>query len=230
MANYRKELRRLWHFIWEDDGIWSWIVNVILAFVLIKFIVYPGLGFLLNTTHPVVAVVSESMEHKGYPKCVQKQDYCTKYQYEICGKLFDGKVSFKADDFWNECGSWYAANSEITKEQFLNFPLRNGFNKGDIIILKGKLPEKINVGDIIVFWSPKKDPIIHRVIKKWEEAGTYYFQTKGDHNPGMIKTTFLDETKISEEQLIGYAYFRIPMLGFIKIWFVELIDFARALL
>ena len=59
----KKDLRKIWYFIWEDNSIWSWIVNVILAFVLIKFIVYPGLGFLLTTSHPVVAVVSESMEH-----------------------------------------------------------------------------------------------------------------------------------------------------------------------
>ena len=59
----KKRLKKIWYFIWEDNSIWSWIVNIILAFVLIKFIVYPGLGFLLSTSHPVVAVVSESMEH-----------------------------------------------------------------------------------------------------------------------------------------------------------------------
>ena len=60
---FKKLLKKTWYFIWEDDSIWSWIVNIILAFVLIKFIVYPGLGFVLSTSHPVVAVVSESMEH-----------------------------------------------------------------------------------------------------------------------------------------------------------------------
>ena len=65
MDGYRKALKKVWHFIWEDNSIWSWIANIALAFVLIKFVVYPGLGFLLNTTHPVVAVVSESMEHNS---------------------------------------------------------------------------------------------------------------------------------------------------------------------
>jgi len=65
MHKYKKFLKKFWHFIWEEDSLASWIVNVILAFILIKFIVYPGLGFLLSTTHPVVAVVSGSMEHNA---------------------------------------------------------------------------------------------------------------------------------------------------------------------
>ena len=64
MGGYKKKLKRLWHFIWEDNSVWSWIANIVLAFILIKFIVYPSLGFVLGTTHPVVAVVSESMEDR----------------------------------------------------------------------------------------------------------------------------------------------------------------------
>ena len=40
-------------------------MNVVLAFVLIKFIIYPGAGLIMGTRLPVVAVVSESMEHQG---------------------------------------------------------------------------------------------------------------------------------------------------------------------
>src|SRR3989339_334584 len=63
MDGWKNLLKKLWHFIWEDNSVWSWIANIALAFILIKFIVYPGLGFILSTSHPVVAVVSESMEH-----------------------------------------------------------------------------------------------------------------------------------------------------------------------
>ena len=174
-----------------------------MAFVPIKFIVYPGLGFLLSTSHPVVAVVSESMEHNN---------------------VFD--------DWWGKAGSWYANNS-IGKEDFNKFPLRNGFNKGDIMVLKGKKPENIKIGDVFVFWSAKKYPIIHRVVKKWQDNGTYSFQTKGDNyktNPMPIKSPFLDETKIGEEQVVGNAVLRIPMLGYIKIWFVESIDWLIGIL
>ncbi|MBI2655059.1 signal peptidase I [Candidatus Woesearchaeota archaeon] len=197
MDGYRKSLKKVWHFIWEDNSAWSWIVNIALAFVLIKFVVYPGLGFILSTTHPVVAVVSESMEHNS--------DF---------------------GSWWEKSGKWYESNS-IMKGDFTKFPSKSGFNKGDIMVLKGKNPENMMVGDIIVFWSARKDPIIHRVVKKWQENGIYYFQTKGDNNPNSISDIALDETRISQEQIVGNAVFRIPFLGYIKIWFVDIIGFLR---
>lgn len=201
---YNKKLwKQMWHFIWNDDSIWSWLANIIIAFVLIKFIVYPSLGFLLQTSHPVVAVVSESMEHN---------------------KNFEG--------WWQRAGEWYVGNG-IKKKDFERFPLKGGFNKGDIMVLKGKKPENINAGDIIVFWSAKKDPIIHRVVRKWEDNQVYYFQTKGDNyetNPVSIKSPFLDETRISEKQIVGSAVFRIPILGYIKIWFVDSINILKSLI
>lgn len=196
MKNWKKTLKKVWYFIWEDNSIWSWIANIILAFILIKFIVYPSLGFMLNTTHPVVAVVSESMEHNnGF------------------------------DSWWDKASKWYIDNG-VNKEDFGKFPLRNGFNKGDIMLLKGKDSEDIKVGDVVVFWSAKRDPIIHRIVGKWQDDGTYYFQTKGDNyktNERPIKTPFLDETKVSSEQIVGNAIFRIPLLGYIKILFVEIV-------
>lgn len=202
MRNLKKEWKKIWHFIWEDNSIWSWIANIILAFVLIKYIVYPGLGFLLMTTHPVVAVVSESMEHDG-----------------------------NFENWWGKSGKWYAI-SGIEKDDFNDFPFASGFNKGDIMVLKGKNPNGIEIGDIIVFWSSRQDPIIHRVVKKWQEGNIYYFQTKGDNyrtNPVPIKSSFLDETRISHDMIVGNAVLRIPLLGYVKIWFVDLINFFRGI-
>ena len=88
----KRLLKKIWHFIWEEDSIWSWIANVIIAFVLIKFIVYPLMGFALSTNYPVVAVVSSSMEHKtvsscarnGYTEVLGKPvDKCAEYRYTI---------------------------------------------------------------------------------------------------------------------------------------------------
>ena len=203
MKNWKKKLKKIWHFIWEDNSVWSWLVNIALAFVLIKFIVYPGFGLILQTSHPVVAVVSESMEHNN---------------------RFDG--------WWQKSSSWYANNS-ISKEDFGRFPLKNGFDKGDIMVLKGKKPENIEIGDVIVFWSAKRDPIIHRVVKKWQDKSIYYFQTKGDNyktNPTPIKSAFLDETSVSEEQVVGNAIARIPLLGYVKIWAVELFNLSKDVL
>ena len=196
--DYRKTAKRAWKFIWDDDSVWSWIVNIILAFVLIKFIVYPGLGFILGTTHPVVAVVSESMEHN--------QPY---------------------DDWWVS-SNWYAEHG-ITKEQFSDFKMRNGFAKGDIIVLGST--KNVKVGDIIVFQTGKPDPIIHRVVAIWEEDGKRFYGTKGDNwrtNSQPIRNPVIDETRITEQQLIGKAILKIPYLGYIKIWFVEVINILRA--
>ncbi|MBI3035717.1 signal peptidase I [Candidatus Woesearchaeota archaeon] len=200
MKGKRLAWKKVWYFIWEDNSIWSWIANIALAFVLIKFVVYPGLGFLLQTSHPVVAVVSESMEHNsGF------------------------------GSWWDKSSKWYAANG-INKEDFGKFSLKNGFNKGDIMVLRGKKAENIEVGDVVVFWSAKKDPIIHRVVKKWKDNNIYHFQTKGDNNPMPIQSAFLNETKISQEQIVGNAVLRIPLFGYVKIWFVEILNIFKEIL
>ena len=107
---------------------------------------------------------------------------------------------------------------------FEEFPFKNGFNTGDIMFLKGTRPENINVGDVIVFRANQPDPIIHRVIKKWEVEGKFHFTTKGDHNPNIISSKKIGENDISEERIIGKAKFRVPFLGYIKIWFMELLN------
>jgi signal peptidase I len=193
----KKALKKTWHFIWEDDSILSWIVNIILAFVLIKFIVYPGLGLVFGTSYPIVAVVSGSMEHDG---------------------------SF--DDWWvdgayceQECTQeqWYAQYN-IDKEEFKDFKLKNGFNKGDIIFLRGA--KKTDVGDVLVFISPyKKEPIIHRVVEIQNVNDDKIYQTKGDHNVAAGK----HDKDIHEKQVLGKAMFKVPFLGWIKIGFVELL-------
>ena len=95
------------------------------------------------------------------------------------------------------------------------------------MVLYGKKPENIDRGEVIVFRSKRPDPIIHRVVKTWEINENYYFQTKGDHNVDSISSVGLDEKNINEEQYLGKAVIRIPWLGYIKIWFVELIKLFR---
>jgi signal peptidase I len=212
--------KKLWWFIWEDNSVWSWIVNIILAFVLIKFIVYPGLGFALGTTHPIVAVVSGSMEQNlGHPCAVRNPSgICVDYNknlWEICGNTFEEKQSIDRDSFWQYCGGWYTENTDIVREDFEEFRFKNGFNKGDIMILSR--PTNIEVGDVVVFGSNQfGDPIIHRVVSVSEDS----VATKGDHNNGQAEF----EKTIPQEQLIGKAQIRVPWLGWIKIGFVSLIS------
>jgi signal peptidase I len=200
-SSFKTILKKVWHFIWEEDSIWSWIVNIVLAFILIKFIVYPGLGLALGTNYPIVAVVSSSMEHRG-------QNF---------------------DTWWDANHAWYESHN-ITKEQFQGYSMKNSFNKGDIIVLRGMKTNKLKLGEVMVFKSsryyPKADPIIHRVIKiEQNTAGAYLLQTKGDNNRDSIDNscdpvtrTCIDEYDIGEDQMIGFAIFKIPYLGYIKIW------------
>jgi signal peptidase I len=202
-------LKRFWQFLWYDDSIISWITLVVVAYLAIRFAVFPILGLTLGTDFPLVAVISSSMDHNTV-------------KGEICGNFPDNYQN-NIEGFWEQCGSWYDAR-EITITQFNNFPLKKGFSKGDIIILRGKKPESINTGDVIVFSAQdplrKPDPIIHRVVAAKEE-GDYYFQTKGDHNADIWADEIIQESRIHESRVLGVAWFRLPVLGYVKIWFVE---------
>lgn len=110
---------------------------------------------------------------------------------------------------------WYAANKEwysskqIQEENFSQFPFKNGINKGDIIVVIGdKQPA---IGEVIIFTSNTQYPIIHRMIADQP------IQTKGDHNPSQLQ----QETDIKQDQLIGKAVFRIPLLGWVKLIFFD---------
>lgn len=178
----------------------SWIVNVILAFVIIKFLLYPGLGWVLGTPAPIVAVVSGSMEHDGnFEEFWMQPQCCT----EFCNRQ---EVQ----------GAWYE-HANITRTQFYDFDFLNGFNKGDIMILYS--PENAKLGDVIVYLVPNRpDPIIHRVIKTGEDSGRTLFWTKGDHNCDVGSF----EDHIPEERVIGKAVWRVPLLGWVKIVAVDL--------
>jgi signal peptidase I len=197
----KHSLKRFWYIVWEEDSVRSWVLNIILAFVIIKFLVYPGLGLVLNTQHPIVAVVSGSMEHDGnFDEWWSSSARCK-------------EMTCKQSDFY--------AKYNISKDEFLSYDYKNGFNVGDIMVLYGKESEDIKTGEILVFNIGQPVPIIHRIINNWDEKEKKYFTTKGDHNPDLFYA--IREDRISEDQVIGVALLRVPYLGYIKIWFVELL-------
>ncbi len=223
--DWKTAWKKIWYFIWESDSIWSWLVNIVLAFIIIKFIVYPGIGLMMGTGYPIVAVVSGSMEHKTVNPCSMYSitGDCLERSpghYEICGIVFEEKQKVDLNFFWQSCGGWYENYTDITKESFSTFKFKNGFNTGDIMILRGTSPEKINVGDTIVYMTNAKPyPIIHRVVDI-QKGDEYKFITKGDHNP-------IEDQPVNERYVIGKAVVRVPLLGWIKIGFVKLINFFR---
>ena len=185
----------------NEDSLLSWIANVALAFVLIKFVVYPLLGLIFGTSYPIVAVVSGSMEHHG-----SFNDWWSS------PAIVNG-IPVTQEEYYSEYG--------IIIEEFKQFPFRNGFNTGDIMILRGIPAKDISVGDIIVFYASGRDPIIHRVIERNINEDFVTFRTKGDNNP----MSYDFESSIEEDDIIGKAIFRIPYLGYIKIWFFALLGF-----
>lgn len=196
-------LKSFWNFLWNEDSIWSWIVNIIIAFILIKFIIYPGIGFALGTNLPVVAVISESMQHDG--------------EFDI---WWNSTAICEYNTGLKKCtqSEWYKLRG-ITKEEFLTYRMSNGFNKGDIIVLKGVTFDDLKVGDILVFQSKLAYPVIHRVVAKND-----IIETKGDHNQKQLTENVINEKQITKDQIIGKAWIKIPYLGYVKIWFTQLIQ------
>ncbi|MBR9677174.1 signal peptidase I [Candidatus Woesearchaeota archaeon] len=200
----RSFIKKAWHFVMYEDSWSSWTVSIILAFLLIKFIVYPGLGLLLGAKYPIVAVVSGSMEHDGsFDTWWASPANCNN---AVCTQ----------EDFYQNVG--------ITQQTFQTFDFQNGFNKGDIMILYS--PKKIEVGDVIVFQARQPEPIIHRAIT----INSQTVQTKGDHNLDQIippNKGQIDERAINKENIIGKAVIRVPYLGYLKIWAVDLYKIVK---
>ena len=176
--------KKFYRFVFYDDSLLSWIVNILLAFLLVKFLIYPGLALALGSELPLVAVISGSMEHEGL-------------EYE---------------QWWDQNEEWYLEN-DITNGDFQEYKFVNGFDKGDVIILGAY--DDAEVGDVLVYSSTNHPyPIIHRVTYINEEDLTY--ELKGDNND------VGDPDLVENEQLIGKALYRIPYIGWVKIWFAEL--------
>lgn len=81
----------------------------------------------------------------------------------------------------------------------------------DLILTYQKQPNKINVGDDVVYLGNKDSTagkiITHRVIKKYEENGKYYFNTKGIANE-------LTDPEIDETQILGVVKHKLILLSF----------------
>lgn len=205
--SWKQQWKKAWQFFWHEDSVTSWMANIIIAFLIIRFILYPLLGAILGTSFPIVAVVSESMEHGLHDG-------------RLCGNYYeDFKDSF--DNYWEVCGEWYEEQG-ISKPQFKAFSFPNGFDKGDVIILWRANRNNVEVGDILIFQGNRPQPLIHRVVKIWEEDGMKMYQTKGDHNSGIL-TGADGEEQITEERIYGQGLLRVPYLGWVKILFVELV-------
>ena len=104
-------------------------------------------------------------------------------------------------------------------------PIYNGFQdsedtdiypfRGDILLVKKVPIESIEVGDVIVFETPSvSDPVVHRVVAKWQENGNFTFKTNGDNN------LQADRWEVSGDKVFGVVVLRIPHIG----WFLLVVQ------
>lgn len=85
-------------------------------------------------------------------------------------------------------------------------------NKGDVVIIeKTNNYEEIEVGQVMAY-KYNNVIVVHRVIRKINDDGSYYFYTKGDNN--------LDEDNypIKEDMVIGVVDIKIPYIGIPTVW------------
>jgi len=220
--NLLENIKKAWNWIWNSDSLLSWIVALLLIFVIVKYIFFPSVSLIMGTSLPIVGVESSSMDHQ-----IVKDDYG---RLNICGKIYSQseKQNLNFDEYWDICGNWYIQRN-ITKEEFSEFSLSNGFSKGDVIIVWGRFTPKI--GDIIIFKPASgtaPNPIIHRIVSI---SDTGVIQTKGDHNEAQLTASNnlyqTDETNIKQNQLIGKAVLKLPYLGWPKIWLTDFINAFR---
>ena len=101
-------------------------------------------------------------------------------------------------------------------------------NKGDLLFVMGTDPEDIKNGtavdqdgDVIVFdarglwFNAPQEPIVHRVIGKYQIGDVWYFRTKGDAN------LLQDQAPVPESRVIGVVVGGIPYIGWVKIFLTE---------
>ena len=128
-----------------------------------------------------------------------------------------GNLFSNFDSWWQRHENKYP-QFMINELDFQDFPLKNGFNKGDILFIIRADPEKLEEGDIIIFNANQRNPIIHRIIDIRDTKDGKVFSTIGDNNNGQLEF----EDGVTEDMLVGKAVARItPYFGWVKLVFYD---------
>lgn len=99
-------------------------------------------------------------------------------------------------------------------------------HKGDIVIINYET-DNIDVGDVVVYnatWFDHK-PVIHRVINKQAVNGSYIYTLKGDNNQKEDPEIVYPKAVIAKVVKINHQMLILPKLGYISLWFHELIEY-----
>jgi hypothetical protein len=133
-ADHKTWYGKTWHFLWHKDTVLSFLTDAVIIILIGKFILFPLAGVALHTDLPAVAVISDSMDHRG--------------------QTFD--------TWWANHGGQYARHN-ITASDFSEYDFENGFHKGDILIVKGQASYSAG-DVIVYDVSARPVPIIHRTV------------------------------------------------------------------
>jgi signal peptidase I len=115
-------------------------------------------------------------------------------------------------------------------------PFEQTLHVGDIIVIQQINPADLNANypysDIIVYENPTNPtatPIVHRIVEKYKDNGTFYFQTKGDGNGNQwpdipspqeydSRTLWSTGQGVPQNHVIGKVVMRIPYFGWVTLF------------
>src|SRR3989338_6679887 len=124
-SGFKKFWDNFWFIVWKDESPKGWIISIIFIFIIIKFVFFPLMSLATGTSLPLAIVESCSMYHKG-------------------------NAFSNYDSWWIRHENKYQG-IEINKEEFKEFNFKNGFSKGDILFIIKAKPDKLKIGDVVVF-------------------------------------------------------------------------------
>ncbi|MDP7260464.1 MAG: signal peptidase I [archaeon] len=112
---------------------------------------------------------------------------------------------------------WFT-DRNFDETELEKWPFSKGMNKGDLVLVKGSVINELEAGDVIVYRVGGGKPIIHRIV--WINDSKIY--TKGDNNKNTDQEGVHLAPPIQDQHVQGRAVFRVPLLGWIKIAFMNI--------
>lgn len=210
----------------------------ILLAVLLAFGTLQTSGAVLETDKPVVTVVSTSMcpeMQVGDILFVKGTSYDQINEEDIIVYDVPDRVEFSVDNssYTLEMNDSKASiTTALGEVELLDVhPARDRSKDRVILSVNGtRLDESLVEGnsyqisghDVRIDYAtdlpPGDIPIVHRVIKKNDE----YVETMGDANSGQLEF----ETRVRPDQVHGKVFFKVPRLGLVKLWTMDLMGYA----
>jgi len=210
----------------------------ILLAVLLAFGTLQTTGTVLETDKPVVTVVSTSMcpeMQVGDILFVKGTSYDQVDEDDIIVYDVPDRVEFSVDNssYTLEMNESKASTSTaIGDVELLEVhPARDRDRDRVVLSVNGtQLDEALIEGesyrisghdlriDYATDLPPGDIPVVHRVIERNDD----YVETLGDANSGQLEF----ETRVEPDQIHGKVFFKVPRLGLVKLWTMDLMGYA----